>query len=117
MQQYGSFYNVFQSDNIHVPYCKFKHFLEITKPIQPSDKKHPTKKVEFLEIFSSKNGYYLKEKKTKHSLTDGKGCLNNKKLRITFAMWHAYKKLRKTKQTVRDLNKDYRRNYHTVDSL
>ena len=35
-------------------------------------KKHPTKKVEFLEIISSKNWDNLKEKRTKHSLTDGK---------------------------------------------
>ena len=44
MQQYESFRNVFQSENIHVPYCKFKHFREITKPIQPFDKKTSYKK-------------------------------------------------------------------------
>ena len=69
MQQYESFQNVFQSDNFHVPYCKFKHFREITKPIQSLGKKHTAKKVEFLEIFSSKNWDNLKERKTKHSLT------------------------------------------------
>ena len=86
MQQCESFQNVFQADNCHVPYCKFKHFHEIIKPIQSLDKKHPTKKIEFLEIFSSKNWDNLKENKTKHSLIDCKGCLNNKKLRSTLAM-------------------------------
>ena len=62
MQQYESFQNISQSDNCHVPYCKFKHFREITKPIQSLGKKHLTKKVEFLEIFSSENWDNLKEK-------------------------------------------------------
>ena len=62
MQQYESLQNISQSDNCHVPYCKFKHFREITKPIQSLGKKHLTKKVEFLEIFSSENWDNLKEK-------------------------------------------------------
>ena len=86
MQQYESFRSVFQSDNFHAPYCKFKHFREITKPIQSLGKKHPAQKVEFLEIFSSENWDNLKERKTKHLLTDCKGCLNKKKLRSTLAL-------------------------------
>ena len=131
MQQYESFQNVFQSDNFHVPYCKFKHFREITKPIQSLGKKHPTKKIEFLEIFSSENWDNLKERKTKHLLIDCKGCLNNKKLRSTLAMTPikslAYiqkaKKAgliesmalkEKTKQIVNDLKRDYRKDYCTT---
>ena len=131
MQQYESFQSVFQPDNFHVPYCKFKHFREITKPIQSLGKKHPAKKVEFLEIFSSENWDNLKERKTKHSLTDCKACLHNKKLRSTLAMIPikspAYiqkaKKAgliesmvlqEKTKQIVTDLNRGYRKNYRTT---
>ena len=131
LQQYESFQNVFRADNFHVPYCKFKHFREITKPLQSLSKKHPTKKIEFLEIFSSKNWDNLKEKKTKHSLIDCKGCLNNKKLRSTLAMIPikipAYiqkaKKAgliesmvlqEKAKQIVNDLNRDYCKNYRTT---
>ena len=80
MQQYESFQSVFQSDNFHVPYCKFKHFREITKHIQSLGKKHLAKRVKLLEIFSSENWDNLKDRKTKHSLIDCKGCLNNKKL-------------------------------------
>ena len=130
-QQYESFQSVFQSVNFHVPFCKFKHFREITKPIQSLGKKHPAKKIEFLETFSSENWDNLKERKTKHLLIDCKGCLNNKKLRCTLAMIpikspgyiQKAKKAgliesmvlqEKTKQTVNDLNRDYRKNYRTT---
>ena len=130
LQQLESFQSVLQLDNFHVPYCKFKHFREITKPIQSLDKKHSANKVEFLEISSSKNWDKLKERKTKHSLIDCKGCLNNKKLRSILAMIlikspvyiQKAKKAgliesmvlqEKTKQIVNDLNRDYR-NYHTT---
>ena len=129
-QQLESFQSVLQSDNFHVSYCKFKHFREITKPIQSLDKKHPANKVEFLEISSSKNWDRLKERKTKYSLIDCKGCLNNKKLRSILAMIlikspvyiQKAKKAgliesmvlqEKRKQIVNDLNRDYR-NYHTT---
>ena len=49
-------------------------------------KEHSAKKGEFLEIFSSENWDNLKERKTKHLLTDCKGCLNKKKLRSTLAL-------------------------------
>ena len=72
----------------------------------------------------------MKEKKTKHSLIDCKGSLNNKKLRSTLTMIPikspAYtqkaKKAgliesmvlqEKTKQTVNDLNRDYRTTFTT----
>ena len=86
VQQYESFQNVFQSDKFHVPHCKFKHFREITKPIQSLGKKHPTKKVELLQIFSSENWDNLKERKTKCSLIDCKRCLNNKKVPSTLGI-------------------------------
>ena len=38
-------------------------------------------KVEFLETFSPENWDNLKERKTKPSLIDCKGCLNNQQLR------------------------------------
>ena len=63
IKQYESFQNVFQSDNYYDPYCKFKHFREISKPIQYLSKKYPTKNVEFLEIFSYENWDNLKKKK------------------------------------------------------
>ena len=44
------------------------------------------KVLEFLEIFSSKMWDNLKKRKTKQSLIDCKGCLNNKKLRSTLVM-------------------------------
>ena len=44
-------------------------------------KKHTAKKVEFLETFSPENWDNLKERKTKPSLIDCKGCLNNQQLR------------------------------------
>ena len=75
----------------------------------------------------------MKERKTKHLLTDCKGCLNKKKLRSTLALAMipikspAYiqkaKKAgliesmvlqEKTKQIVTDLNRDYRKNYRTT---
>ena len=60
MQQYESFQNVFQSDYFHDPYCKFKHFREITKPIQSLGKKHPAKKAEY---FHPKIGIIWKKEK------------------------------------------------------
>ena len=131
IKQYESFQNVFQSDNYHDPYCKFKHFREISKPIQYLSKKYPTKNVEFLEIFSYENWDNLKKRKTKHSLINCKGCLDNKKLRSTLAMIPIksptyIQKAKKasliesmvlqenTKQIVNDLNRDYRKNYRTT---
>ena len=57
MQQYESFQSVFQSDNFHVPYCKFKHFREITKPIQSLGKRTLCKEGRvFRNIFIRKLG-------------------------------------------------------------
>ena len=86
MQKYDSAGMFFSQRTFTFRIVNSNTFLKLQKPIQSLGKKHPAMKVEFLEIFSSENWDNLKEKKTKHSLIDCKGCLNHNKLQSTLAM-------------------------------